>query len=364
MAKKSTAKPTRLSDLAKAAGVSKGTASNVFNRPSIVRPEVREHVLNIAREMGYHGPDPRGRMLSAGKVNAIGVVTTEALSYFFTDPFNRELMAAISEVCDQQGVGISLISAANDESLAWNMRNAVVDGFILFCLEGNTKLVELSQERSLPVVALVPSEEDENISVLGIDNFTPCKEAAEYLVHLGHRNIAILTMDFCEDATFGPISEERILNALYQTTAERLDGYLEGLKAYGILPSDVPVHETRCDADTVNLAMESLFSSPTPPTAILAQSDKIALYALDWLNEKRIKVPEEVSIIGFDGILETQTSHPPLTTITQPIHDIGRKAVELLLQQNEGRHKETFPTELIVRESTVAPLENKPSNIP
>lgn len=129
-------KPIRLADVAKAAGVSHGTASNVFSRPEVVRPEVRERVLAEAHKLGYAGPDPRGRLLRAGKVNAIGVATADPLSYFFNDPFARVVMSGITQACDATGAGISLVSAANNEQLAWNIQSAVVDGFIIFCLEG------------------------------------------------------------------------------------------------------------------------------------------------------------------------------------------------------------------------------------
>src|ERR687897_3415689 len=116
----------RLEDVAKAAGVSRGTASNVFSRPEIVREEMREKVLAAAQQLGYAGPDPRGRLLRAGKVNAIGVATAEPLSYFFDDPFARTVMSGISQACDATGAGISLVSAANQEQLAWNIQSAVV----------------------------------------------------------------------------------------------------------------------------------------------------------------------------------------------------------------------------------------------
>src|ERR1700754_2424050 len=102
-------KAVRLADVAKAAGVSHGTASNVFSRPEIVRKEVRDAVLAKAHELGYAGPDPKGRLLRAGKVNAIGVATAEPLSYFFEDPFARVVMAGISQACDATGAGISLV---------------------------------------------------------------------------------------------------------------------------------------------------------------------------------------------------------------------------------------------------------------
>src|SRR5688500_14356952 len=143
-------KTAKLSDVAKAAGVSQGTVSNVFNRPQLVREEVRERVRAVAKELGYRGPDPKGRLLRAGKVNAIGVATAEPLKYFFEDPFARVLMTGITEVCDTARAGISLVSAASEEELAWNIRSALVDGFVLFCLGGSERLIQLTRERQLP----------------------------------------------------------------------------------------------------------------------------------------------------------------------------------------------------------------------
>ena len=99
-------KAIRLADVAREAGVSHGTASNVFSRPDIVRDEVRKRVHEAAAKLGYAGPDPRGRLLRAGKVNAIGVATAEPLSYFFDDPFAKVVMSGISQVCDATGAGI------------------------------------------------------------------------------------------------------------------------------------------------------------------------------------------------------------------------------------------------------------------
>ena len=100
------AKAVKLADVARAAGVSQGTASNAFSRPEIVRPEVRQRVEECAEKLGYGGPDPKGRLLRAGKVNAIGVVVMDNLTYFFSDPFNREFMSGVAEVCDERGAGI------------------------------------------------------------------------------------------------------------------------------------------------------------------------------------------------------------------------------------------------------------------
>ena len=347
-------KSATLAHVARAANVSKGTASNVFNRPDIVREEVRERVLAAAKAIGYHGPDPKGRLLSAGKVNAIGVATAEPLAYFFEDPYARVLMTGITEECDARGAGISLVSSANDEDLAWNVRNAVVDGFILFCLESADRLIVASRERQLPFVALAFGHRDETIPVIGIDNIAGARAAAAHLAELGHRRFAILTMEFTE-GNFGPATQERIEAANYWDSRDRVTGYRQALAAHGIDPLSAPVFETRSDRETVSAGLEYVFSLSPAPTAILAESDIIAFLAIDWLRERGLRVPEDVSIVGFDGVPETARSNPPLTTIEQPIAEIGRRAVRAILDGQGNTVRETLGVKLVVRESTAPP---------
>lgn len=160
----------KLADVAKAAGVSQGTASNVFSRPDVVRDEVREHVLETARQLGYPGPSLTGRLLRAGKVNAIGVAAVEPLAYFFDDPWARALLAAIAQVCDASGTGLALVSAKDRHRLDWNIKNALVDGFILLCVEGGEQLVQLTHERQLPFIALALNGNDPSIRSISVDN--------------------------------------------------------------------------------------------------------------------------------------------------------------------------------------------------
>jgi DNA-binding LacI/PurR family transcriptional regulator len=344
----------RLADVAEAAGVSKGTASNVFNRPELVRAEVRERVEAAARAIGYRGPDPRGRMLSAGRAGAIGVVTGEPLSYFFEDAFAREMMGGITEACDAAGIGISLVSAANEAGMAWNVGNALVDGFIVFCLERAEKLLALSQARGLPYVALALGKEDAGLSVVAIDNVAAARRAAEHLCALGHRRFAVLAMELSEGGA-GPVTAEALAAAKFSTTADRLAGYFAALAAHGVDTARVPAFETQSDAATVAAALEAVFAAPERPTAILAQSDRIALLALDWLTARGISVPGEVSVVGFDGVAAAARSDPPLTTIAQPIAEIGRRAVAAILERGHEVWRELLPVELVVRGSTAPP---------
>lgn len=344
----------KLSDVAKAAGVSQGTASNAFNRPEIVRAEVREKVEAAARALGYAGPDPKGRLLRAGKVNAIGVATTETLDFFFADPYARAMMASISAACDVQGAGISLVSAASDEKLAWNIQSAIVDGFILFCIEGGSRLVELSRERRLPFVALQLDVPDETISTIGIDEFESARAAARHIGALGHRDVAIVALELVDDH-IGPVTAEDVAAGLYSGTRDRIRGFWAGLAEFGVDPATVPVFETRNDGPSVTLALESFFADGRRPTALLCMSDRAALIALGWLRARGLQVPGDVSVIGFDGVPEGAVSDPPLTTVAQPIAEMGRMAAEMILEGIDAPRRERVEVELIVRASTAPP---------
>lgn len=349
-----TGRNARLSDVAEAAGVSKATASNVFNRPELVRDEVRQRVLEAARAIGYAGPDPKGRMLSAGKVNAIGVATGEPVAYFFEDPYARAMMKGIAEVCDANGIGISLITASGDEP-AWSIRTALVDGLVLFCLEDADRLIASSRERRLPFVALDFGDGDESVSVVGIDDVAGARLAARHLADLGHRRFAILAMELSSEGRWGPATLADVEAAHYIPSRDRVRGSLEVLGEHGIDAGAVPIHETTSDPATVAAALEALFATPEPPTAILAQSDRIAMAALEWFAAHGIAVPGDVSVVGFDGVPEGAFTTPPLTTVRQPITEIGRRAVEIILDPSPGVRRESLPTELVVRASTAPP---------
>lgn len=347
-----TTRPIRLADVARAAGVSHGTASNVFGRPEIVRKEVRERVHAAAEKLGYAGPDPKGRLLRAGKVNAIGVATAQPLSYFFEDPFARVVMSGISQACDATGAGISLVSAANQEHLAWNIQSALVDGFIVFCVEGGSRLVELTRERKLPFVALDFAFEDQTIAAIGVDDRAGARLAARHLAGLGHRRFAVLSLPFADDDATGPVSQERRHRSIYAGTRDRLLGYFDIIAEHGIDTGSVPVYETLNDENTVRAGLDFLFAQPEPPTALLAMSDRIALAALDWLRERRLSVPDRISVVGFDGVPEGAISIPPLTTVVQPMAEMGRRAARAILEHDGSLPRETMPVELVVRGST------------
>ncbi|WP_236899007.1 LacI family DNA-binding transcriptional regulator [Devosia sp. SL43] len=343
----------KLRDVAKAAGVSQGTASNVFSKPELVRDEVREHVLGVAKELGYAGPSITGRLLRQGRVNAVGVAAIEPLSYFFEDLWARQLMSEISNICDSRGAGVALVSARNDERLAWNIQSALVDGFILLCVEGGEKLVEVTRQRQLPYVALAIGTADSTIPAIGVDNVGGARVAAEHLIGLGHKRFAILSTMIGDDGGPGRRSESEVLATIYSTSRDRAFGYWQALEIAGL--GRAPVFDTREDAAGTYSVMAEIFAAEEPPTAILAMSDKIAMYAVEWLFRNGRTVPGDVSVVGFDGVPEGAVATPKLTTIAQPMAEIARRAVDAALGGVQVEGRQMLQAELVVRESTAPP---------
>jgi DNA-binding LacI/PurR family transcriptional regulator len=348
----------KLADVARAAGVSQGTASNVFNRPERVRPEVRAKVEAAARRLSYRGPDPKGRLLRAGKVNAIGLVVMDSLTYFVSDPFCREFMRGVSEVCDERGAGVSLVSAVDTTSAAWNISSAVVDGFILYCVGDSDRLLELTRRRQLPFVAAdVDAGPDAN-SIL-TDNRGGARLAAEHLIGLGHRRFGILSLETVADGRAGVMDRERRLAAEYAATRDRLLGYEDGLAAAGIAIDDVPIVESFNDRRSAAEGAATLFDMAPEMTAVLAMSDVLALAALDEARRRGLDVPKNLSVVGFDDVPEAAASAPPLTTIAQPIVEKGRLAAQMIFDGGAPR-KELLRVSLVQRASTAPPMLRAP----
>jgi DNA-binding LacI/PurR family transcriptional regulator len=151
---------------------------------------------------------------------------------------------------------------------------------------------------------------------------------------------------------------EQADTATHMGPRDRLVGYLAPLAEAGIDVSQVPIYETRNDRPTTVAALEHFFSDPAPPTAILAMSDKVALFALDWLRARDISVPGDVSIVGFDGVPDGEVSKPPLTSVRQPMAEMGRRAAGAILEFDGTVHREIMPLELVVRGSTAPPKGN------
>ncbi len=347
----------KLADVARAAGVSQGTASNAFAKPDLVRPEVRERVEQAARALGYHGPDPKGRLLRAGRVNAIGVVAMDDLGYFFNDPFNREFMIGVAEVCDKRGAGIALVSAVDRDSAAWGIDTALVDGFIVQCMEDGDRLIELARRRRLPFVA-VDVDPGPDASSIMVDDRGGARQAAEHLLALGHRRIGILSLEITADGWTGVIDRARRGRARYGATRDRLAGYEDAIAAAGLDFDGVVIVESENDRQGAAKGAAALLDAGPDVTAILAMSDVLAVAAIAEARRRGRKVPEDLSVVGYDDVPEAARSDPPLTTIAQPIVEKGRLAAHMIFDPGPPR-KEILPVELVLRASTAPAPERR-----
>ncbi|TNC47472.1 LacI family transcriptional regulator [Rubellimicrobium rubrum] len=343
-------KTIKLRDVAERAGVSQGTASNVFNRPELVREEVRSRVHAAAQALGYAGPSPKGRLLRAGKVNAIGVAAAEPLDYFFADPWARRLLREVAAVCDARGAGLALVSVGRGGPLGWGIESALVDGFLLRCA-GRELLVEIAQRRGLPFVALSLDTAEPDVPAVDIDDFGGARDAARHLVALGHRHIAIIGIGLGDGP--GRASPELARSTRFVNVRERARGFWAGLAEAGIGPEDVPILVGQDDGSMIGPALAELFqTSEVRPTALLAMSDRVALAALDWLNHQGLRVPGDVSVVGFDGVPEAEAAVPSLTTVEQPYRQIAERAVAAILDDAIPAGREVLPLSLVIRNST------------
>jgi DNA-binding LacI/PurR family transcriptional regulator len=344
----------RLADVARAARVSQGTASNVFNRPELVRLEVRERVEATARRLGYVGPDPKGRLLRAGKVNAIGVAIADDMPTFFGDPFTRLLMAGIAEVCDQHGAGIALISSATgDEHAAWSINTALVDGFIVHCkVKDGDRLIELARRRNLPFVA-VDHDAGRGTSSVLIDNEAGAHAAMRHVLELGHRHIGVLTLHG-HDGPVGRVEGGRVQAHRHRTEHERLRGFARALAERGIDLERLPVFRSANDPGAAQQHAGDLLEAAPATTAIVAMSDVLAGGAIAAARARGLRVPQDLSVIGFDDIPDAATSEPPLTTIAQPIEEKGRRAAQLIFEPG-APGRVVLDVQLVQRGSTARP---------
>jgi DNA-binding LacI/PurR family transcriptional regulator len=339
----------RLRDVAERAGVSVGSASQAFGRPELVSDDVRERVLAAAEELGYPGPDPAARRLRTGRAGAIGLIFSERLAYQFTDPASPPFLRGVSLAIQKAPTGLLLIPDSRQRDEATRLvREAVVDGFIVYSVPQNDPRVEAALARRLPVVT-VDQPRGAETPFVGIDDRAAARSAAEHLRRLGHERVAVLSFV----TTLEPGSALQL-----DITVERLAGYEDGL---GDAWDPALVRTCRPNApEPARAATLELLREPTPPTAILAMSDILAFGALEAAGELGVPVPSKLSVVGFDDTPGAAHATPPLTTVAQPHEEKGRLAAEQLIDAIErGGTREPsrtlLPTELVVRGSTAPP---------
>jgi len=330
-----------LEEVAKLAGVSRSTVSRVVNDHPNVRPEVRERVWQVIRQIDYQ-PHAAARSLVTNRTHVIGMVIPEAVTTLFTDPFFPLLLRGATEACNshQYQLMLSLFTAHADRQEIYQriLRNGYLDGTIVASASLDDPLIPNLLRDQIPFVS-VGRRPNEPVHYVDADNVSGARMAVEHLIRLGHRRIATITGRL--DMIHGQ---------------DRLSGYRQAMEARGIPVEEELIVEGDYTEASGTVAMQRLL--PVSPTAVFVASDMMAVGALKALRQAGWQVPQDIALVSFDDIPIASAIEPALTTVRQPIERMGSMAVEVLLSVLEDSSEEeapaqriVLPTELVIRAS-------------
>ncbi|AMV11266.1 LacI family transcriptional regulator [Geobacillus thermoleovorans] len=324
-----------IKDVAKRANVSTATVSRVLRNAGNVTEETRQRVLEAIEALNYQ-PNVLGRYLRRMETETVLVVVPD-----ITNPFFSKVLRGIEAVALKHGYQVLLGDTQNDVRLEEQYLNLLpqrqVDGMIFLTARIGKELVE-EMARQFPIVLACEYLEGADIPTVSIDNISSARKATEHLIRLGHCRIAHLS---------GP------MNIIL--SRDRLRGYQQALAQHELEADAALVQEGDFTYESgYNLTLK-LLALEKPPTAIFAANDEMAIGAIKAVRHRGGRVPDDVAVVGFDDIQMASIFEPSLTTIAQPMFEIGQKAMELLLALIEGtsarRRQLVLPDRLVIRDS-------------
>lgn len=329
-------------DVAKAAGVSVATVSYVLNNgPRAVRETTRAQVLEAVERLGYH-PNALARGLAGHRVNTIGILFGRIEPEIVTNPYVTAVLQGVFAQSAELGYNVTLFTqrweSAGISSLS--LKDGRCDGLLLVAPTRDTDVIPGVAALGMPAIAVSAAvEPGYGLPYVDVDNRRGAQLAVEHLLSLGHRRIAHLAGDYSQ-----PSAEER------------QQGFSTAMMEAGLAVPLEFVIECGYGRGHGIAATRRLLSGPNPPTAIFAANDTLALDVLKVARELGIRVPDQLSLVGFDDIQSAALVTPPLTTVRQPMAEIGAWATRLLDQLIDGKpadqqaHRAT--PEVVVRSST------------
>jgi LacI family transcriptional regulator, repressor for deo operon, udp, cdd, tsx, nupC, and nupG len=324
-----------IKDVAKLANVSTATVSRVLRNAGNVTEETKRRVLEAIEALNYQ-PNVLGRYLRRMETETVLVIVPD-----ITNPFFSKVLRGIEAVALERGYQVLLGDTQNDVQLEEQYLNVLpqkqVDGMIFLTARTRKELME-EMSRQFPIVLACEYLEGTDIPTVSIDNISSARKATEHLIGLGHRRIAHLT---------GPM--DVILSR------DRLRGYYQALAQHDIDVDAALVQEGDFSFESGYNVTLKLLALEKPPTAIFAANDAMAIGAIKAVRHRGGRVPDDVAVVGFDDIQMASIFEPSVTTIAQPMFDIGKQAMKLLLQLIDGEEVErrqfVLPDRLVIRES-------------
>lgn len=324
-----------IADVAREAGVATSTASVVFSGKAKVADATRARVLAAAAELGYTGPDPRAASLRLGRSGIVAVVLEGHLRAAFRDPVAVDMMDGLSDALGELSSGI-LIMRDDPAAAASPLTTAPVDAFVMIGCSGRTReSLEIVRSRGLPVV-VIEGDAGEGVPRITLDNIAASADVARHVRDLGHTDVALVTLSPDSSRVRGLLTPERLAGATVEVTVDRLEGMRQ------IFPDAPAFAAAGSYIDEGMLVGRALLEDPeTRPTAIIAQSDLLAVGVIRAAEELGIRVPEDLSVAGFDGIAVDGLGDLVLTTSVQPANRKGRAAGEQIARMLDGEAGET-----------------------
>ena len=333
-----------LEEVARLAGVSRSTVSRVINDDPNVSDVTREHVWQVVKANDFH-PNTAARALAGRRSRVIGLVIPQALNAIFADPYFPLLIQGSAAACDERGyyLMLSLVLRQSDDTFRWLIRARHMDGLLVAsALAEDTFLTRLLDEH-FPLVLVGRSPAHADITTVDVDNVHGASMAVRHLAQMGYTRIATIT---------GPTNMVAAI--------DRREGFLRGLHALGLEAPASYLQAGDWSEGSGTQAMERLLRVTPRPDAVFVASDNMAVGALKAARMAGLRVPEDIAVVGFDDIGSAATAEPPLTTVHQPIDQLGYLAASTLIDQLESapaaetdhaaRHI-VLPTELVVRAS-------------
>jgi LacI family transcriptional regulator len=342
MAKKAALSKVTIVEVAEKAGVSLGTVSRVMNNDSHVAPETRERVSTVMREMGYVA-NRQARGLKGSRTNVIGVLAPDLGTGYI-----GEILHGIDTELGDHQLDLMLFTthrtAVKEANYVANMVQGMVDGLLLILPRNPADYTGTLTNRNFPFVLIDHQGTGNPCPGVGATNWQGAYHATEYLIKLGHTRI-------------GFISGSMDLGA----AIDRLDGYKSALRVHHISEDPLLIYQGNFFQPDGYAGGSALLSLDEPPTAIFASNDVMAMGAMDAIRSRRLHIPDDVSILGFDDIPQAAMVRPALTTVRQPLEQMGRLATQMLIDQLKNPEKQIgrieLPTQLIVRDSTSSPKD-------
>ena len=333
-----------IKDVAKEAGVSITTVSHVINETRYVDPGTKQRVVDAMDKLGYL-PNSIARSLRSGKTKTIGLIVPDA-----SNPFFAEVSRRIEDIGYKQDYSVILCNSDNNpakqKKYIKTLLEKQVDGMVFIAAGGKPNDLLPFSENKIPVVVADRDVPLELADVVLLDNKKAGYNATKHLIDLGHTRIACIS---------GPLE--------LSPCKQRIEGYKCALDEYGLPFREEYITSGEFNFKSGNSAMSQLLKCSSRPTAVFALNDMMAIGAVYAMNEIGVRVPEDISIVGFDDIELVSIMTPPITTIAQPVDEMAHWIMDLLMNRIHGTRKEgnrriKLLAKLIIRKSTLHRKEN------